>query len=162
MKIGKKNIVYSIVIATFVMLFLICYFVGRLPSLYVSYIEDRYVNSIIVQHKGYLSSKSYEGIKVKYPNTCITLDIPNIGDELVIASQMFQATIKINDAELLEFLNIMREKIADDNHFEISDFETNEKEDIIKMLERIGEELMGTIHITIKQSAFDNRNYDTY
>lgn len=62
MKLGRKNLLYSMTLAGILMLLLIGYFICMLPSLYVNHVMEQNLKSIREQHKAYMETGSYEGV----------------------------------------------------------------------------------------------------
>lgn len=95
MKLGKRNLFYSIVLAGCMLLFLVGYFVYMLPSLYVNYMMEQNLVSIKNQHIAYMKDGNYGNVQVKNPTACFTLKIPDEGDSIHITAKMFSAKITI-------------------------------------------------------------------
>ena len=61
MGLRQKNLLYSMVLAGVMMLFLIGYFIYMLPSLYVEHVMEQNLRSIREQHTAYMEKGSYDG-----------------------------------------------------------------------------------------------------
>lgn len=110
MKLGHKNLVYSLVLACILLLFLVGYFIYMLPSLYVDHIMEQNLRSIREQHRSYAEKHSYEEVQAGNPSACFSIEIPSEGDRILIAGKMFTAEILIRDRRLGEILERWREK----------------------------------------------------
>ena len=58
-RLGGRNLFYSMVLAGCMLTFLVGYFVYMLPSLYVDYTMEQNLQSVRMQHKMYVQSGSY-------------------------------------------------------------------------------------------------------
>jgi len=54
MRLGQKNLWYSMTLAGFMLLFLVGYFIYMLPSIYVDYVMEQNLKSIRRQHEAYV------------------------------------------------------------------------------------------------------------
>ena len=93
MRLGRKNLLYSMALAGILLLFLVGYFICMLPSLYVDYMMGQYLKSIRAQHKAYMEQGTYEGVRVRNSTACISVEIPAQGDWLLITGKSFSAEI---------------------------------------------------------------------
>lgn len=109
MKLGRKNFLYSALITGFILLFLIIYFIGMLPSLYVDYVEEQYLNAIVEQHQAYLKERSYENVPVRYSTNCMSFEIPKEGNTIYLTGHLFRVSLQVEDARLVEVLKEARE-----------------------------------------------------
>mgnify|MGYP004644988151 CR=1 FL=1 len=50
MKLGKKNLIYSLILAALLLGFLVGYFIYMLPSLYINYSNEQSLRSVRRQH----------------------------------------------------------------------------------------------------------------
>lgn len=128
MNLTKKTFVYSSLISIIIVAMFVGYFLFMLPSLYVAHIMNRNLDSIIEIQRGYLETRSYDTLEVNNPTGTFTLEIPFTGNNLLLTGKFFDATIALQDKELLEFLNRFRnamqhtEKMED---FEVEEFDFN-------------------------------------
>ena len=76
MKLGRKNLLYSMAIAAMMLLLLVGYFIYMLPSLYVDYVMEQNLKSVREQHIAYRETGSYEGVKVRNSTACFSVEIP--------------------------------------------------------------------------------------
>lgn len=113
MGLKKKTFLYSIVLAVIMTAFVIGYFVLMLPSLYVDYVMDSYLESVMEIQKGYMEERSYENLTVKNPSSVFTMEVPNAGDKVYMAGKFFKLTFTVQDAELQALLDRTRTMVGD-------------------------------------------------
>lgn len=85
MKLSKKTFLYSIGISALLVCLIVVYFVTMLPSLYVDYMKNQNLKSVVEVEKGYMENHSYEGLQVQNPTGTATLEIPLDGDDIYLA-----------------------------------------------------------------------------
>lgn len=122
MGLSKKTFLYSILLATVMVLFIIGYFVFMLPSLYVDYVMDSNLKSAIEIQKGYLENGSYENLGVKNSVGAFTFEIPKEGNTVYVTGEFFKLTAEIQDDELKNLLNDLRGVM--DGDVTIEEFQT--------------------------------------
>lgn len=113
MGLKKKTFLYSIVLAVIMTAFVIGYFVLMLPSLYVDYVMDSYLESVMEIQKGYMEERSYENLTVKNPSSVFTMEVPNAGDKVYMAGKFFKLTFTVQDEELQALLDRTRIMVGD-------------------------------------------------
>lgn len=91
--LDRKNQLYSIILAVILLGFLVGYFICMLPSLYVSYRMEQNLKSVEKQHKTYMETGSYDGIKLANPTTCFSIKIPDEGDSVFLTGQAWQMQV---------------------------------------------------------------------
>ena len=111
MRLGRKNLLYSMALAGVMMVFLVGYFIYMLPSLYVEHMMEQNLKSIYEQHKAYVETGSYENVRVKNVTACFSMEIPLEGDCIFVAGKAFSAEIILKDRRLGEILDSFREKL---------------------------------------------------
>lgn len=111
MGLRQKNLLYSMVLAGVMMLFLIGYFIYMLPSLYVEHVMEQNLRSIREQHTAYMEKGSYDGVRVKNATACFSVEIPFRGDEILIAGKAFSAQVTMRDERLRQILQMCREAL---------------------------------------------------
>lgn len=111
MKLGRKNLVYSMILAGIMLLFLVGYFMYMLPSLYVDYCMEQNLKSIREQHNTYVEQGTYEGVQVKNAAACFSFKLPNEGDCFFITGKGFSVEVVIKDERLKQILKRCREKL---------------------------------------------------
>lgn len=131
MKLGKRNLFYSIVLAGCMLLFLVGYFVYMLPSLYVNYMMEQNLVSIKNQHIAYMKDGNYGNVQVKNPTACFTLKIPDEGDSIHITAKMFSAKITIKEEKTRELFTELR-KILKEYSRNTNEINTDEIEEKFK------------------------------
>ncbi len=113
MGLSKKTFLYSIILAVIMTVFILGYFVLMLPSLYVDYVMDSNLKSVMEIQEGYMEDRTYDGLTVKNPSSVYTMEIPDEGTEIYVSGKFFKMTVKIQDEELLVMLDSVR-KMMDD------------------------------------------------
>lgn len=113
MGLKKKTFLYSIVLAVIMTAFVIGYFVLMLPSLYVDYVMDSNLESVMEIQKGYMEERSYENLTVKNPSSVFTMEVPNAGDKVYLAGKFFKLTFTVQDEELQALLDCTRTMVGD-------------------------------------------------
>ena len=108
MGLRKKTFLYSIVLAAIMTAFVIGYFILMLPSLYVDYVVDSNLHSVIEVQQNYMENGTYEGLKARNPSAVFSIVIPNEGDEIYLEGKFFKLTVRVRDAELQEILDGVR------------------------------------------------------
>ena len=73
MGLRKKTFLYSVTLAVIMIVFVIGYFVFMLPSLYVDYVMNSNLESVIEIQKGYMEERSYDNLTVKNPSSVFTM-----------------------------------------------------------------------------------------
>lgn len=111
MKLGCRNLVYSMALAGIMLLFLVGYFMYMLPSLYVDYCMEQNLKSIREQHNTYVEQGTYEGIQVKNAAACYSFKLPNAGDSFFITGKGFSAEVEVKDERLKQIMKRCREKL---------------------------------------------------
>lgn len=109
MKLENRNLTYSLVLATVLVIFLVGYFIFMLPSLYLAHMREENLDSIVEQHKAYMEQKSYEGVRLMNPSACLTLEIPIEGNELLLTNAFVTIRIIAQTDEMKEVLGEIRQ-----------------------------------------------------
>ena len=110
MRLGRKNFVYSMALASIMLLFLLGYFIYMLPSLYVDYVMEQNLKSVLAQHRAYMANGTYEGIRVKNSAACFSVEIPLEGNCILIGAKTFTAEITVRDERLGQLLASCQQK----------------------------------------------------
>ena len=113
MKLGQKNLFYSMVLAGGMLIFLVGYFVYMLPSLYVDHTMEQNLKAVKEQHRAFREQGSYDNVQLKNPTACFSLKIPDKGNSINFTTKMFSADITIKDERLLEMFSRIRSVIKD-------------------------------------------------
>nr|WP_289765773.1 HAMP domain-containing sensor histidine kinase [uncultured Acetatifactor sp.] len=109
MRLGRKNLFYSMALAGIMLIFLVGYFIYMLPSLYVDYVMEENLKSIRRQHEAYVEQGSYEGVSVRNSTACISLEIPLEEDYVLVTGKAFSAEISFHDERMNQILDRCRE-----------------------------------------------------
>lgn len=123
MKLSKKTFLYSIGISALLVGLIVVYFVTMLPSLYVDYMKNQNLKSVVEVEKGYMENHSYEGLTVQNPTGSATLEIPLDGDVIYLAGKSFKFTVTVRDERLKKLLGQIRGCFEDIKEMEKEDFE---------------------------------------
>lgn len=140
MRLGRKNLLYSMALAGILLLFLVGYFICMLPSLYVDYVMSQHLNSIREQHRAYMEQGSYEGVRVNNSTACISVDIPVEGEWIVITGKAFSVEVRLQDQRLNEILDRCRKKL-----FAAEGSQAQDALDLEKEMEELGEVLQAAV-----------------
>lgn len=108
MKLSKKTFLYSIILASGMVALIIVYFVLMLPSLYVDYVMDSNLQSVVDIQKGYMEHGNYEGLDVKNPSAVYSVEIPMEGEKIYVTGKFLKLTLEIQDEELQGILERFR------------------------------------------------------
>lgn len=122
MKLSKKTFLYSIFISSLLAGMIVVYFVAMLPSLYVDYMKEQYLQSVVDAEKGYMENRSYEGLVVQNPTGSATLEVPLTGDTLYLAGKAFRMAIVIHDDRIKQVLEEIRSWLGDMENLEEEKF----------------------------------------
>lgn len=133
MGLGRKNFVYSLVLAGAMMMFVIGYFMYMLPSLYVDYTMEQNLQSVRTQHNEYVRTGSYEGVAVKNSAACFSMEIFRDEDKILLTGKSFSAEIIVKEERLREILERCRKKMGSLSDFSVDlNEELKEVSDIFK------------------------------
>lgn len=108
MKLGQKNLFYSMVLAGGMLIFLVGYFVYMLPSLYVGYTMEQNLKAVKEQHRAFREQGSYDNVQLKNPTACFSLKIPDKGESIQITTKMFSAKVTMKDKRMEEMFSQIR------------------------------------------------------
>ena len=109
MKLGNRNLVYSLLLAVIMLLGIIGYFVLMFPSLYVDYMNEQNLKAVQKQHEEFVKTGTYEELEVKNPTACFSLKVPQKGNDFYVSMKAGTVKITITDAELAELLQEMQD-----------------------------------------------------
>ena len=104
MGLSKKTYLYSIALAFIMTTFIIIYFALMLPSLYVEYVKESNLQSVIEVQKQYLEKRNYEELTVKNPFNTVTLEIPMEGKEIYLTGKFFRLKVEVLDQDMQKLL----------------------------------------------------------
>ena len=100
MGLSKKTYFYSMVLAFIMTAFIILYFALMLPSLYVEYVKESNLQSIIEVQEQYLDKRNYEELKVRNPFNTVTVEIPMEGNEIYLIGKYFRVKAEVLDQDM--------------------------------------------------------------
>lgn len=108
MKLSKKTFFYSTIISIIMVSLIVGYFILMLPSLYIDYMQNRNLKSVVAIQKGIIKEGSYDKLEVANPTSTITVKIPYTGNKIFIINTFIHATIEIKDKDFMDVLNQIR------------------------------------------------------
>lgn len=146
MKLGRKNLVYSLALAGVLLAFLAGYFCWMLPSLYVDHVMEQNLHSIREQHRAYVETGSYRGVRVKNVTACFSLEIPDQGNTIRITGKLFSAEILLGEKRLQDFLQRCRDILNESMRGE--GLKKSHKEELEREAAELGETLEGLLKET--------------
>ena len=100
MGLSKKTFFYSLVLAFIMTAFIVIYFALMLPSLYVEYVKESNLQSVIEVQEQYLDKGSYDEIKVRNPFNTVTVEIPVEGNEIYLTGKYFRVKADVLDQDI--------------------------------------------------------------
>lgn len=115
MKLSKKTLLYSLILALIMVLFIVGYFILMLPALYVSYVEDSNYEEIMEVHKNYMADGSYDKLSVKNAMNMATLEIPSGESSVNIINAYMNLNVIIKDEELREIIRDIKGRLGNLN-----------------------------------------------
>lgn len=107
--LDRKNRLYSILLAVILLGGLVGYFICMLPALYVSHRMEQNLKSVEVQHRTYVETGSYEGIKLANSTACFSVKIPDEGDCVFFTSLAWQVRLTADTPQAREGLAELRQ-----------------------------------------------------
>ena len=84
-----------------------------LPSLYVDHVMEQNLESIREQHRAYVETGSYQGVRVKNVTACFSMEIPDEGNLIRVTGKTFSAEILLRERRLQEILQRCRDILND-------------------------------------------------
>ena len=131
MGLSKKTYFYSLVLAFIMTAFLIIYFALMLPSLYVEYVKESNLQSVMEVQKQYLDKRNYDEIKVRNPFNTVTVEIPLEGNEIYLTGKYFRMKAEVLDQDLQglfqETKRLLKKGGQENRGQEIGDQETGDQ-----------------------------------
>ena len=104
MGLSKKTFFYSMVLAFIMTAFIIIYFALMLPSLYVEYVKESNLQSVIEVQKQYVEKRNYEELTVRNPFNTVTVEIPMEGNEIYLTGKYFCLKAEVLDQDMQRLL----------------------------------------------------------
>lgn len=136
MRLGRKNLLYSMALAGIMLALLVGYFICMLPSLYVDYVRGQNLKSIRAQHEAYVEQGTYEGVAVKNSAACMSVEVPREGDFILVTGSAFSVELALTDGRLRALLDSFREKLFAAGE---GDLKPGKNLDLEEELEELGE-----------------------
>lgn len=112
MKLSKKTMLYSCILAMSMVLLIVGYFIWMLPALYVSYMEDSNYEDIMSVHNNYMKNGNYDNAAIKNPMSAFTLNIPEGENEIYMINSYMSLSVLIKDEEIKEIIRKMKETLG--------------------------------------------------
>ena len=116
MGLSKKTFFYSMVLAFIMTAFIIIYFVLMLPSLYVEYVKESNLQSVINVQKQYLEKGNYEEITVRNPFNTVTVEIPMEGNAIYLTGKYFRLEAEVLDQNMQRLLQETKRLLGKGGH----------------------------------------------
>lgn len=113
MKLSRKTFLYSISLSALFTGLILLYFVCMLPALYVEYQNRNNLESVAEVERGYMETRTYNGLNVKNPTGSVSLEIPFSGNSVYLAGKGFRIQMSIGDERLLEQFDKLRNCMKD-------------------------------------------------
>ena len=104
MGLSKKTYFYSMVLAFIMTAFIIIYFALMLPSLYVEYVKESNLQSVIEVQKQYIEKRNYEELTVRNPFNTVTVEIPMERNEIYLTGKFFRLKAEVLDQDMQKLL----------------------------------------------------------
>lgn len=105
MGLSKKTFLYSLAIALVLTGFVVVYFAFMLPSLFVEHEDEMNLESIANTQEVYMEKRSYDGVEVRNPTGCFTVEIPKEGNTFYVAGKAFRGSVEVKDPEMGRLLD---------------------------------------------------------
>lgn len=126
MKLGGRNLLYSMILAGVMLVFLVGYFVYMLPSLYVDYTMEQNLRAVKEQHRAFVRDGNYDNVQLKNPTACFSVKIPDEGDGIGVTTKMFSAQVIIKEERIRDIFFQIRDTVKeygkDGNEFDSDSF----------------------------------------
>lgn len=113
MKLGGRNLLYSMILAGFMVVFLVGYFVYMLPSLYVDYTMEQNLRAVKEQHRAFVRDGNYDKVQLKNPTACFSVKIPYEGDGIKVTTKMFSAQVIIKEERIRDIFFQIRDAVKE-------------------------------------------------
>ncbi len=108
MGLSKKTLLYSTFLSVVIVTCMVGYFIWMLPSLYIDYRQEHNFELAVQTQKAYMEKRSYANLETANPMSTISIEIPMHDNNISISNQFFKASLKVEDEELVEFLDGLR------------------------------------------------------
>lgn len=159
MNLSKKTFFYSILLSSIIVIMIVSYFVFLFPSLYVNHIENNNYNAAVDLQRKYVKLRSYQDLEVKNPTGTLTIDIPFLGNDMVVMNKFVSGTVTVKDPDILDMLDKL--KFYAKNPKELSD-NTDNWFDVNLMEKKIKEysNSLKALPFTLVWDTFGNEEYE--
>lgn len=151
LKLGRRNLLYSMILAGGMLTFLVGYFVYMLPSLYVDYEAEQNLKAVTRHHKAFSGQGSYANVQVTNPTSCFSVTIPDEGDSIRIVSKWLSAKVTVKDERLQEVLDEFRGLLRVYREAGTAAAKETTREDFAETVQRWG----GTLRDVFLEHQFD-------
>lgn len=109
MRLRKRNLFYSMLLAGCMLIFLVGYFVYMLPSLYVDYTMEQNLESVRQQRRLYVETGSYAKVQVKNPTACFSVKLSEAEDCLYLTTKLFSVKITAKDTRIKKLFDTVHQ-----------------------------------------------------
>lgn len=150
MRLGQKNLWYSMALAGVMLLFLVGYFVYMLPSLYVDYVMEQNLKSIRRQHEAYVEQGSYEGVSVRNSTACLSLEVPEKEDYILLTGKAFSVELTFRSERLNRLLESCRRLLFRAQAGEAQEADLREDMDELGEIFREALQMDGSLPVSLK------------
>lgn len=138
MKLANKNLLYSIILAGVVGIFIIGYLLLMLPSLYTAYRKEVNYNDFKTSFTGFIESEGNSAESI--PTKSFGIKIPLDGYKIEISNNSMKGNIEIKDKDLRDILDKLRGAFKNNKDLGKN---KNELKDLRKEFEKIFEKFKG-------------------
>ena len=121
MGLSRKTFLYSMGLAFIMTAFIIIYFTLMLPSLYVEYVKESNLQSVIQVQKQYLEYGNYEEATVKNPFNTVTVEIPMEENDIYLTGKYFCLKAEIQDQNMQRLFQTTKSLIRRSGQEDLSD-----------------------------------------
>lgn len=118
MKLSRKTFLYSLLISLAIVTMIIIYFTTMLPSLYVTFMEERNYDQAVKLQQGFMETGTYQGLTVPNPTGTATIRVPKSGDTVFVISKIFEVSIEVKHQELKKVIELVRYYAANPDKME--------------------------------------------
>ncbi len=126
--------VYSAILVTLLIGFIIGYFIFMLPSLYVDHMKKSYFDEIVQVQKHFIKDRDYSEVSVRNPTATFSFRIPENEDSIYVYNTYLSVKVSITNEKLLSLLYDVRDKFQqasegdDAGNFKEASFSSDFKE----------------------------------
>lgn len=117
MKLSRKTVFYSLVLAVTIILLIMAYMYFLLPGLYIDSKHEQNIEDSKRIHREFLQNHSYEGVAQIDSGTGMSFILPEDGYELEILNHLFRVRFEVQNPDLRTFIDQMRAGDTEDFDF---------------------------------------------